>query len=130
MSQDATKQVQVESAAAGEKPAPSVSAGSGPAEVTRKVQVPKTFMDRFMAVVLAAIFIGLGVYMVMNPEVMGFSEELSRARTRLWARVLEFVWSWPVGVLLVLFGLICFSGAFGKTKEVEVKATEGVGGQG
>ena len=70
-----------------------------------------------IAVAICAALASLGVYMVINPTLNGAaSSEASKARARGIMSILEFIWGWPAGVVLVLVGLLVIAGKFLRTK--------------
>ena len=75
---------------------------------------PTSIRDRLVSLMLAAGLAGLGVFMILRPDYRHGPAEGSRGRTKLLVAVLDWIWSVPAGVILVLIGLLFLWGALSR----------------
>jgi len=76
---------------------------------------PLTMKDRIVGIVLALLFAGAGVGMLLSPDLFTFGDERPTGRGgRMIAFLLEVLWSRPVGGVLVLLALLMIWGSITK----------------
>lgn len=73
---------------------------------------PMAMKDRIIGFVIGAGMLALGIYMFVEPTspLADQEEEPTRAKTRLIATIIDWIWGWPGGIVLVLLGLLVVVG--------------------
>jgi len=79
--------------------------------------------DRIVAFVMGCGITFLGVAMwIWRDSGISESDEPTRAKTRLIAQLIDWLWSRPVGVIAILIGLLFVIGAFMKASGGDTSA--------
>jgi len=82
--------------------------------------------DRVVGLVLAIIFAGAGVAMILRPVIFTFDGDgPSGRRGRQIVTVIEWVWSRPVGAIAILLALLMIWGALTKKNPADPGTTGG-----
>lgn len=87
-------------------------------DLLAEAEKPLTVMDRVIGVGLGLVFAGLGVWMLIDPSLSIIGDETATGRggrkVAGLVRLVEMVWSRPLGVILVVLGVLVLFGAVTK----------------
>lgn len=77
---------------------------------------PNPILIKLAGAVIALAMIAFGVFMgTQQGSVFGDAPE-GQQEPGLFVSVIDWLWGWPVGVVLILFGVLVFVGIFARRK--------------
>lgn len=71
--------------------------------------------DKLVGVVLILVFLGVGIGMIVHPNLIPDDVDPSGRRTQGIINLIDIVWSRPVGVIAILLGLLMTPSLFRKS---------------
>lgn len=81
------------------------------ADAAAKRPAPITLKDRITGALTGVVIAGLGVAMIIRPDLRIDSDDMSGRRGRGLAWLLDLVWSMPAGIVLAGLGALVLAGA-------------------
>lgn len=83
---------------------------TGTHTVSSASDAPMTWKQRVGGIAFAVMLIGVGVLMLLRPE-LELGDPSSMRRGGMLVRVFDFIWSQPAGVVVGLLGVLVFVGS-------------------